>query len=81
VRAACAASASVKVGGKVHRARTSRTVPAGKATTLRLRFSRASTRSIRAALRRRSLRASVVLAVTAPDGAKGTARRTVRLAR
>jgi hypothetical protein len=56
-------------------------VPAGRATTLRLRFSGASTKAIRAALRTRSLRASVTLAVTGPDGAKGSVQRTVRLSR
>jgi hypothetical protein len=79
VRAACTASAAVKVGGRVHRAKTTRTVAAGKATTLRLRFSRASTTAIRAALRRGGLRASVTLTASAAGGAKGTARRTVRL--
>jgi len=81
VSARCAASASVTAGGKVHRARTTRAVRAGKATMLRPRFSRASTRAIRAALGGRTLRASVTLTATAPSGAKGTARRTVRLTR
>jgi sarcosine oxidase gamma subunit len=81
VRAACTASAAVKVGGRVHRAKATRTVSAGKATTLRLRFSRASTTAIRAALRRGGLRASVTLTASAAGGAKGTARRTVRLSR
>jgi hypothetical protein len=81
VRATCAAAATVRIGSKVHRAKLSRSVPAGKATTLRLRFSRSSARAIRAELRRKSVRASVTLTVTAPDGAKGTARRTVRLSR
>jgi hypothetical protein len=81
VRAACTASAAVKVGRKVHRAKVTRTVPAGRATTLRLRFSGASTKAIRAALRRSALRASVTLTASAPGGATGTARRTVRLSR
>lgn len=81
VAASCAASASVKVGRKVHRAKAVRSVAPGRPATLRLRFSRASTRAIRAALRRRPLRVAVTLVATAPGGAKGTARRTVRLAR
>jgi hypothetical protein len=81
VRATCAATATVRAGGRVHRAKGSAAVAAGRATTLRMRFSRASTKAIRAALRREALRATVTLVATASGGARGTATRSVRLAR
>jgi hypothetical protein len=81
VRATCAATATVRAGGRVHRTKGSAAVAAGRATTLRMRFSRASTKAIRAALRREALRATVTLVATASGGARGTATRSVRLAR
>jgi hypothetical protein len=74
---ACAATATVRIGRRTHRAAVR-----GTAGPLRIRFGRTATAAIRRATRAgTAVRATVVVTATAADGRKGTARRTIRLTR